>query len=292
MAIRKDKLIKIKSTEIDARAEFYENAYDVVEDCRNRSVHISDYDITSEKMKKNWHGVDSYDEALDLLRNGYQPVVDKFREELKVQPKDGPRISFSNNIQGFAPVVPLALKCVPNSMVDMRMKTIKTKVLDVYYDMTSAAYTSPDEFIKAGKALLASIIELEKQGYRFNLFAVQSYYKGGRNASLDVLCVKIKSSNKPLDLKRMSFPLTHPAFFRVIGFDWQGKSPITRDIGSGRGYALGYDYNAKELNDIAKKMFGANACYIPCSNIISDDYDTKVIKEGFVNVSSNKQSPD
>ena len=90
----------------------------------------------------------------------------------------------------------------------------------------------------------------------------------------------------------MSFPLTHPAFFRVIGFDWQGKSPITRDIGSGRGYALGYDYNAKELNDIAKKMFGANACYIPCSNIISDDYDTKVIKEGFVNVSSNKQSPD
>ena len=292
MAVRKDKLIKINGEEIDARAEFYDNAYDVVEDCRHRKVRISDYDLSGHSFSKSWEGVGSYDEALTLLKDGYQPVVDRFREELKVQPKDGPRISFANNIQGFAPVVPLALKCVPNSMVDMRMKTIKAKVLDVYYDMTASCATDPEEFIKAGKILLASIIDLEKQGYKFNLFAVQSYYEDDSTNTLDLLCVKIKSSNKPLDLKRMSFPLTHPAFFRVIGFDWQGKSPITRDIGSCRGRAVGYEYGSDSLNEIAQKMFGTNACYVPCSKVIDSKYDREKLKESFTNVSKGKQSKD
>lgn len=289
MAVRRDKIIEFpkgSSSNLDARVEFYTCAEEVVTDCRNRKVHISGYSLKGEKFKKSWEGVDSYDEALDLLRNGYQPSVEDFRNELNVAPKDGPRYSFKNNIQGFAPIVPLALKCVPNCMVDMRMKPIKAKVLDVYYDMTARCGTDPEDFIKAGKALLGSIIELEKQGYKFNLFAIQSYL--GDSDTVDILCVKIKSSNKPIDLKRMSFPLTHPAFFRVIGFDWQGKSPITRDIGGGRGHAMGYDYNHEELRTIATKLFGNNACYISCSNIIDRDYDKDELKKEFTNVSNSK----
>ena len=290
MAVRRDKVIEFSTgtDKLDARVEFYTCAEEVVTDCRNRKVHISEYTL-KDKFSKGWEGVDSYDDALNLLRNGYQSSVEDFRKELSVAPKDGPRYSFKNNIQGFAPVVPLALKCVPNCMVDMRMKPIKAKVLDVYYDMTARCGTDPEDFIKAGKALLGSIIELEKQGYKFNLFAIQSY-KGdswGKD-TVDILCVKIKSSNKPLDLKRMSFPLTHPAFFRVIGFDWQGKSPITRDIGCGRGCAMGYDYNQKELQTIATNLFGNNACYISCSNLIDSDYDKEELKKEFTDVSNSK----
>lgn len=290
MAVRKDRIIEFSNRhKLDARVEFYTCADEVVEDCRHRTTHISGYEVKDSRISSepSFFGVKSYDEALSLLRNGYQAPVEEFREELKAELKDGPRFSFGNEIQGFAPVVPLALKCVPNCMINMHTKPIKTKVLDVYYDMTANCGTEVEEFLKAGKALLGAIIELEKAGYRFNLFAVQSYYGESRNTA-DFLCVKIKSSNKPLDLKRMSFPLTHTAFFRVIGFDWQGKSPITRDLGSGRGQDLGRHYNGAQLNKIAVDLFGNNACYIACSNIIDSDYDREALKERFTNVSHNK----
>ena len=291
MAVRKDKIIKLGSgKEMDARAEFYTCAEEVVTDCRNRNLRIPGYDV-DKSMSTSWEGVSSYDEALQLMRDGYSPVVDDFRNELKVTPKEGPRYSFKNAIQGFAPIVPLALKCVPNSMVDMHIKPIKAKVLDVYYDMTALAGTEANEFIKAGKSVLGTIIELEKQGYKFNLFAIQTYVSGGEG-TVDTLCVKVKSSNKPLDLKRMSFPLTHPAFFRVIGFDWQGKSPITRDLGYGRGRDLGHEYDRKDLVTFATQMFGDNACYISCSNIIGSDYDRDMLKESFINGANKRKSKD
>ena len=288
MSVKKEKIVPICEREISVHAEFYDAANEVVEDCRNRDVKIRDYSLSHKEFTKDWHGVNSYDEALELMRDGYQSSVENFRGELNVTPRDGTRFAFSNNIQGFAPVVPLALQNVPNSMLDMRMKPIKAKVLDVYYYITANCGKHPSQFIKAGKAVLGSIIELEKQGYRFNLYAVQTYYgtpetgEGGRKA-LDMLCVKVKSSNRPLDLKRMCFPLTHPAFFRVIGFDWESKSPITRDIGWGRGHAIGYDYSKEDLNAMFKSLFGNNACYLSCCKIIDRGYDRDSIKEAFLN---------
>ena len=284
MAVQKEKTVKIEGNTVNVRTEIYTSANQVVTDCKNRPVHIRYYDIKSESISKSWCGVESYDEALGLLNNGYQPTVDALKEELKVTPTEGPRISFRNELAGFAPVVPLALKGVPNCMVDMHMKPIKAKVLDVYYDMTASCGKSPEQFLKAGKVLLGAIISLEKQGYRFNLYAVQSYYGRENGRVADFLCVKVKSSDSPIDLKRMSFPLTHPAFFRVIGFDWQGKSPITRDIGYCRGQAIGYNYKMENItNDIIRPIFGNNAFYLSCAKLIDRDYNVDNVKKVFTN---------
>lgn len=282
MAVTRSKKVEVRGSTLDVRTEMYNSAYEVAEDCKNRAVRHKIYDMSKVNVHKSWHGVGSYEEALDLMRNGYQPTVEELRGELNVAPKDGARISFKNSIEGFAPVVPLALKGVPNCMINMRMKPIKCKVLDVYYDMTANCDKEPEEFIKAGQALLGTVIELEKQGYRFNLYALQSYGTSW-DKSYDLLCVKIKSSDKPLDLKRISFPLTHPSFFRVIGFDWQGKSPITRNIGSGRGRAMGYEYDSEDIRKIIRALYGDNACYISCSKFIGSGYDTKNLKEQFTN---------
>lgn len=284
MAVRKDKVIEVDHTKFDTKVEIYNSAEEVVNDCRNRPIRWSDYNIDRKEIKKSWQGVDSYDEALTLLKDGYQPVVEQFKEELKVAPKEGARISFYNNIQGFAPVVPLALKCIPNCMVDMSMKPIKAKVIDVYYDVVANAGVSPDQIIKAGKAILGTIIELEKQGYRFNLYAVQSYY-GRDKKTVDFLCIKIKSSDRPMDLKRMSFPLTHPAFFRVIGFDWQAKSPIARYNGWGRGCAISREYGRNTIKELMTQVFGTTACYVSCAKFIEDNYNKDKLKEVFTNVS-------
>lgn len=249
--------------------ERFESAMEVAETCKTRQMTSSAFDdIANEKFGK-WEGVKSYDEALELLRNGYQPTVEAMRDVFKANVKGTvKRFTFQNAVQGFAPVVPLALKGVPNCMIDMRTKPIKAKVLDVYYDMTARCGIDSDDIIKAGQTLLGAIIELEKQGYRFNLYAVQSYYNG----SGDVLAVKVKSSDQPLDLKRISFPLTHTAFFRVIGFDWYSKVPGGTYRGD-YGHAVAYDYSDRELKEMAETLFGKNSVYFSSVKLMEMDKD-------------------
>lgn len=252
-----------------AKVEFYSSLDEMVHDCKTRKVLISEYKLNDKSIHKDWHGVDSYSEALELLRLGYQPTADELRIAFKGKAVGVQnRIKFHNDIQVFAPVVPLALKNVPNSMVNMTMKPIKCKVIDIYYDTGVSFYVTPKEIIKAGQKLLGTVIGLERQGYRFNIYSVQSF---AGNGDADIVCVKVKDSNRPLDLRRISFPLTHPAFFRVIGFDWQSKAPIAKDRGSSRGKPLRCCVEKEDRKDFAHQVFSDNAVYLECSEIIDEN---------------------
>lgn len=278
----KDKAVKVNNRKaMRFHVEYFDSAQEVARTCTTRQI-TSDrfYDMRKHYID-SWFGVKSYDEALELLRNGYQPTVDAMGGVFKAS-RNGvaKRITFQNEIQGFAPVVPLALKGVPNCMVNMTMKPIKAKVIDVCYDMTASCSVKSSDIIKAGQALLGTIVELEKQGYRFNIYAVQSY---ADEVSCDMLAVKVKSSGQPLDLKRISFPLTHTAFFRVIGFDWYSKVPGGKHR-SVYGHALGYELNNTELQESAKQLFGKSAVYFSAANIIGKDKES--IKEVLTNGNS------
>ena len=274
-------IIDKKSEGMKFHIERFASAMEVVDVSRERQITDNSFeDIPSEK-NWDWRGCKSWDDALDMMRNGYQPTVEKLRGLLKVNAMgNGKRITFQNNIVGYAPVVPLALKGVPNNMIDTNIKPIKCKVIDVYYDMTSSCGVDSDDIIKNGQKLLGAILELEAQGYAFNLYAVQTYTDDN---SCDMLCVKVKSSSQPIDLKRISFPLTHTSFFRAIGFDWYSKMPGGKyRFGYGRG--LAYRKDRKKTEKIAKDLFGQNAIYIACAKIIKDD--VKHIKEVLENGNS------
>lgn len=262
--------MKVKSfNNKNFNVEIFDSANEVVEVSSRRSITNSDFkDISNPRnIDKDWTGVSSLNEALEMMRSGYQPTVDKMKTGIKANVQgQGKRISFFNDVVGYAPIVPLALQGVPTSMMNSYMKPIKAKVLNIYYDMTASHSTSKSAIIKAGQELLAAIMELEMQGYKFNLYAIQSYYGYG---SCDMLCTKIKSSNTPLDLKRISFPLTHTAYFRVIGFDWYSKTPkgIYRD---GYGQALAYNFNEKQMQDGFKEIFGQNCVVFSCAKVIGN----------------------
>ena len=267
-----------KSRKMQVMCEMYRSANEVVSDCEKRQITNSSFQNIREEDNWEWRGVKSYDDALDLMRNGYQPTVEKLKDQLKISRQgNGKRISFVNNIVGANPVVPLAMMGVPNCMIDMRMKPIKCKVIDVYYDMTMSCAVSPEEIIKNGQKLLGVILELERVGYRFNLYGIQTY--SGED-DVDVLAVKVKSANQPIDLKRISFPLTHVGFFRVIGFDWYSKTPNGKyRCGYGRG--LGYRLDDNQIKVFAKEMFGNNAVYISATRM--SDRDSEYLKRVFVN---------
>ena len=260
--------------------EQFNSAAEVADTCDHREITDSSFNDIRTEARASWHGA-TYDEALDMLQHGYQNAVDNMRGVFKTN-KTGEvkRFAFQNNIQGFAPVVPLALKGVPNCMIDMRVRPIKAKVIDVYYDSTFANYVDKDDIIKVGQKVLGSIVELERQGYRFNLYAMQSYCD---SSGADVMIVKVKSAEQPLDLKRISFPLTHTAFFRVIGFDWYSKVPGGK-YRSGYGHALVHEFKDGKAEKIMGNVLGTNSVYIAGTNILRED--KQYIKEVLTNGNS------
>ena len=243
--------------------ERYNSAAEVVNDAKTRKITDTRFDNMAVNLggqNSNWCGVKNYEEALKLLSEGYQPIVEKLKAEIKANVQgNAKRVSFTNDIVGYAPVVPLAIMGVPNAMMNSYMKTIKAKVVDVYYDGVFGCGVSSDKIIATGSKIIAMILQLEQQGYRFNLYQVQSYSDG---TDCDMMTVKLKDAAQPLDLKRVSFPMTHTAFFRVIGFDWYSKTPRGK-FRSAYGHALVNEGRVnKKIDEIAKTMFGENAVYI------------------------------
>ena len=264
--------------------EVFDSANEVVEvNARRERTSSIFHDMSNPReIDSKWTGVESLDEACELMKTGYQPTVDKMKTGIKANVQgQGKRISFFNDVVGYAPIVPLALLGVPSSMQNSYMKPIKAKVLNIYYDMTASSGTKKEEIIEAGQKLLAAIMELEMQGYKFNLYAIQTYWEDSEKGA-DMLCTKIKSSNTPLDLKRISFPLTHTAYFRVIGFDWYSKTPNGK-YRCAYGRALGYDFNEKQMQDGFKELFGKNCVVFSCAKILKED------KEHFKNVIMNNK---
>ena len=247
-----------KERKIAIHMERFDSVMEVADKCNTREMTSNEFHNMRKESLRSWHGVNTYDEAIDLMHNGYEPQVTMMELD-RIARGEGKRIAFSNNIVGFAPVVPLALKGVPNCMIDMRMKPAKIKVIDLYYECTHSASCGADELIADGKKVLGAIMAMERSGYKINLYAMQSY---ANSDDCDMMIVKIKSSSQPFDLKKMSYALMHPAFFRVIGFDWYSKFPDAK-FRFGYGHWLAREFNDKELlQEEFRKIFGNNAVYL------------------------------
>ena len=283
------KNIKSKEINVDFVIENYNSTADVVKDCKTRQITDSRFnnmqDGTLGGHSKSWCGVDNYEQALKFLEEGYQPTVEKLKAGIKANLQgNGKRISFHNDIVGYAPIVPLAILGVPSSMINSKMKPIKAKVIDVYYNMTAGSFVDSDDIINAGVKMLSTIVALEQQGYRFNLYAVQNYYS---NKKCYMLKVKVKDAMQPVDLKRISFPLTHTGFFRVIGFDWYSKCPEAKYL-SAYGHSLDYDYDNEDMQKATKEMFGKNSVWFGCVKIM--EKNEEYIKEVLINAGNQKRT--
>lgn len=261
--------------------EIFDSAQEVVRvsaERKNTDSRFHDY-RNGYEVERDWCGVDSYEHALELLKTGYQPIVDTMKSSLKVGVTgEMKRISFRNDVVGFQPVVPLAMQGVPNCMVNSYMKPIKSKVLNICYDSTASAMTDSEDIIDAGKKMLSALIKLEMQGYRFNLYAMQSY---NRDRQSYIMCAKVKSANTAIDLKRISFPIAHTGFLRVIGFDWYGRCPLAKYLDS-YGCALKYEMETDKISDMMSELMGEKVLYFSATEIIKEGEQEimEAIKDG------------
>lgn len=285
----------IKTFELDwknnykVNVEMYNSAQDVVADCTSRRITNDRFEDMQDNLgghTKSWCGVKSYKEAIELLKNGYQPIVDNVKSAIKSSlTGQSKRVSFMNDVVGYAPIVPLAVLGVPASMINTKMKPIKAKVIDVYYDLSVTCNVSSEDILMVGGKIASQIVALEQQGYRFNLYSIQGY---SDDKSCDMLCVKVKDAMQPIDLKRISFPLMHTGFFRVIGFDWYSKCPTAKHRwGYGRPFSR--ELNQNESIKAFKQMFGSNAVYLSGATCVSRKNDIDKYLRGVLTSADRKK---
>lgn len=255
-------IIKTYSSKVFGKlnVEFYHSAQEMADDLETRQM--TDSSFHAPEYGSSFVGA-TRDETYKMLREGYQPTVDALKKGVKVQ-GTGKRFKSFNDVCGFQPIIPNAIMGLPNSMINSSMTPIKTKVIDVYYDMTVSCGTESSDLIKAGQRMLGTILELEAQGFRFNLYVCQNY---SDSKGCDMVCVKVKSANQPFDLKRMSFPVSHTSFFRGIGFDWYSKFPLgTYRFGYGR--SIAYDKPQEEITKEFQRLFGKGAMFFTATKLI------------------------
>lgn len=240
--------------------EEYESASELVRTNRSRPVtpQWRGSSLEKEGVTKSFNGVKTIGEAYDLLASGWtQGLADMTAALNGVKTVERQkRAAFKNDVVGFAPIVPLAMMNVPNSMLNTATKSVKSKVIKVLYSMGDSCGVTVEQFMERGKKVMAAVVSLERSGYRCELYSAQFY---ADSSNSDCLLVKVKEANQPLDVKRVMFPFTHPAMFRVIGFEWEDKCPSAK-YRSGRGRPL--HKTVDDVEKVIKESFGNEYVYL------------------------------
>lgn len=249
---------KIDGCDADFNWEMFDYLSEIIESNKKRKMKDSPFlqDSLNDKetpKSKSWHGCNSYKEAENLAINGWKEAEeneilnDIFN--LKIDDEDK-LISFKNDVVGFTPVVPLVLQGIPKCMTNVSKKRVKSKIIHLVYNISITCGTQSEEIMNAGIELFKVIMKLERQGYRVRLTAMQEF---SNRESGDCMLLNLKSEYKPLHITSMMFPLIHTSMFRVIGFGWFERSPVTNPK-SGYGHQFTTEFGKPRLIKLLKKV--------------------------------------
>ena len=248
----------LRNGKCDVMVERFASAEEVVRVSSNRKITHGDYDNyrDNDRLNKRHYGVDTWEEAEDLMLHGYAPFVKQLQSKLNFTAKgQGIRTQFRNDVVGLAPIVPLAIRGIPTSMMNAKKVIVPNKVVNIYFDKVAVCDKTSKQIEEACSKFMSALIEVENQGYRINLYITEAHTETD-GSNVDMMVIKVKDSNSPLDLQRISFPLAHTAFFRVIGFDWFTRCPEARykwGLGTNMTRKFSHEDVVKAYEDIFKE---------------------------------------
>lgn len=185
-------------------------------------------------VSESWSGTRDFEQAVDLMKNGWSDMSQKLTQKLKLAVKLAPQMKSRNvlSVAGYQPVVALYLTGVPTNMVDKQLVSVKSKIINVTklidYNYCVGIDKIKEESIKA----MQVVKKLEAQGYRVNLNVAL-----GTSADWnDVVCkVRIKNANEKLNVSKLAFPMVHPSMLRRLMLRYIEVCPDVTN-----GYRCGY----------------------------------------------------
>lgn len=187
-----------------------------------------------------------WQEALGMLMNG---TWDKsnllIKKVAKIERLQTERYKRTNEVYlspvGYAPHVPNSIIGVPNNMYNQKKTKLRlNKILNITYVLGAPGYVENEALQARGCVVLGAIMALEKKGYRVNLdIAKVSMSDNFEPDTIMAYTVRIKRDRETINLKKVAFPMAHPAMHRRMSYKWLETNPqTTRAFNSGYGYSI------------------------------------------------------
>lgn len=189
----------------------------------------------------------SFEEATDLLRNGWDDMSKKLTQKLSTACKTMQPIKLQRNVlsvAGYQPIVALYLAGVPQNMIDKQMVIKKQKIIELTKSVSYGAWVEKEQIVEESIKAMMIVKKLEAQGLRIKLNLVLGTNADNRN----VICkVCIKQPGERLNVSKLAFPMVHPSMLRRLFFRYIEVNP---DVTNGYGWAYGSPVHANELKRI------------------------------------------
>lgn len=223
-------------------------------------------DLSSEKPnKKNWSGTDSFQDAIDLMRNGWSLGAKKLEKSLKVSQSSMQVKTEAKQVLsmcGYQAVVPLYLNGVPNNMINKKLTPVKQKVVTINKVLSASCSVSSKTLEDESVKCFQIIKKIEESGIRVNLNLV---------ISTGHVCTKIrlKSANERLNVSKLAFPLVHVSMFRRLYFKFIEVFPTIP-----LSYTWGYGRVPEEKE--FKKALGKNEILLP--TLLCGSHESEITK--------------
>lgn len=189
----------------------------------------------------------NFEEAVDLMKNGWTDMAQKLTNVLKVKEQKLAYVNRRKNVNsvaGFQPIVPLYLAGVPCNMVSTKVVTVKQKVLDIVKSIDYNGSISTNTIIEESVKAMQLVKKFEAQGYRVNLYIALGSITNSKKMFAKV---KIKGANEKLNVSKLAFPMVHPSMLRRLFFRFIEVHPeVTKDFVWGYGKPA-HDYELKAV---------------------------------------------
>lgn len=218
----------------------------------------------------SWAGTDTYSEAVRLFNDGWDEKVEEIRKGLiQFEQANQKDVSYQKSrpntaVVGFTPHVPNAILGLPNSMIYTERTPMKAKIVRIIYNMTMNCGTNKRDIMKAGLTVLKIAYSMERKGYRVKIDVNPFLAREGDEKACALVCVK--DWRQQIDIKKVAFPIAHPAMFRRLGFRWLETVPNIKKDGWTCGYGQSLE-KAEAAKELLKK----------CNALEDNDYFVNVL---------------
>ena len=202
----------------------------------------------------------NYDEAEQLLKNGWSEMAKDIEKKLKVNMKNmnnkRTKKTF-HDVVGHQVSVPRYLMGIPTNMVNQKTVMKKQKVITVNKDISYNAGVDKDKIIEQSVKALQIIKEIEASGMRVNLNLVFAVNNSTSNPDHKIyITIRLKNANERLNVSKLAFPLVHPSMLRRIMFKVMEKLEGLSDSR----FCNGYGYPKDAIDD---KVKAKKEVYLP-----------------------------
>lgn len=201
--------------------------------------------------KDYFGGLRSFDELMDLGRNGWEDDLDRV---VSVSEDTIKTIEDTFEVQAWQSVYDVTgsdvdvdryLSGQPENMISyVMMDTPKVgRVVSLSVNVGASGIISAETIITRGKNIVALVHALESLGLRTELYAdlqaKSSSWDGNSNTTIRTI-VRVKAADEMLDPAMVMFAFAHPAFMRGFMLSTMHAYPekIAKGVGAGQGYGI------------------------------------------------------